>query len=70
MTESIILQVTGMKCGGCENNLNRTLSTLPGVVRVQASHQHQQVDIEFDPEQISLDDIEDAISAAGFSVTD
>lgn len=70
MTESRILNVSGMKCGGCENSLNNKLAALAGVIRVQASHQQQQVVIEFDAQRISIDDIEDAITEAGFRVED
>jgi copper chaperone len=68
MTESVSLTVTGMKCGGCENNLTTKLSSLSGIISVKASHQAKQVDIEFDPSQIDLDEIEDTISDAGFKV--
>ena len=68
MTESVSLTVTGMKCGGCENNVTTKLLALAGVVSAKASHQAKLVDIEYDPLQTDLDEIEDAISAAGFIV--
>lgn len=68
MSESATLTVTGMKCGGCENSIVSKLSVLPGVKSVKASHQDKQVDVEFDPELASLDQIEDTITDAGFKV--
>jgi copper chaperone CopZ len=38
------------------------------VVTVQASHKDSRVDVEFDPAQTNLDEIEDVISDAGFKV--
>ena len=68
MTESVSINVTGMKCGGCENNVTTKLLALAGVISVKASHQAKQVDVEYDPLQINLDEIEDTISGAGFTV--
>lgn len=68
MSESISLAVGGMKCGGCENNIKMRLSDLEGVEQVQASHSAKQVDVVFDPTKLSIEDIEDAIEAAGFSL--
>lgn len=68
MSESASLTVTGMKCGGCENTVTTKLTALNGVLSVKASHQDKRVDVEFDPAQVNLDDIEDAIAEAGFTV--
>ena len=68
MTESVKLTVTGMKCGGCENNVTTKLLALAGVISAKASHQTKQVDVVYDPLQIHLDEIEDTISGAGFTV--
>lgn len=68
MSETVSLTVTGMKCGGCESNLTQKLSALSGIVSVKASHQNKLVDVEYEPAEIDLDEIEDAIAEAGFSV--
>lgn len=68
MSETVSLTVTGMKCGGCENTVSTKLSALSGIISVKASHQDKRVDVEYDPSQIDLDAIEDAIIAAGYTV--
>jgi len=68
MSESASINVNGMKCGGCENTLNTALAAIDGVLAVKASHQEKRVDVEFDPAKTDLDEIEDAIADAGFSV--
>lgn len=68
MSESASLTVNGMKCGGCENTIVGKVSALAGVVAVKASHKEKRVDVEFDPAQTDLDEIEDVITDAGFSV--
>lgn len=68
MSETVSINVTGMKCGGCENTVNTALSAIEGVLSAKASHQDKKVDIEFDPAKTDLDELEDAISEAGFTV--
>ncbi len=68
MSESATISVSGMKCGGCENSIVSKVSVIAGVISVSASHTAKQVDVEFDPAQVNLDQIEDVISDAGFKV--
>lgn len=68
MSESIVIAVNGMKCGGCENTINTALQGLEGVISAKASHVKKTVAVEFDPELLDAEDIEDAIEDAGFSV--
>ncbi|QPK65080.1 heavy-metal-associated domain-containing protein [Methylomonas sp. LL1] len=68
MSETVSINVSGMKCGGCENTVNTAVSAIDGVVSVKASHQDKRVDVEYDPDKTDLDEIEDAIIDAGFSV--
>jgi len=70
MIESVVLTVTGMKCGGCETNVTAKLEAINGVLSVKASHKDKEVSIEFDDEQTTLDAIEETITGAGFTVTD
>lgn len=68
MSESVSISVSGMKCGGCEKNVNTALSAIEGVISVKASHQDNQVDVEFDPAKVDVESIEDAIEDAGFKI--
>lgn len=70
MIESVILNVTGMKCGGCETNVRTKLSAIAGVGQVTASSKEAKVSVEFDDGQTNLDDIKAAIAEAGFKVVD
>ena len=54
MSESVSLNVTGMKCGGCESAVTNKLLAVEGVVSVQASHQDNRVDIEYNEAEASL----------------
>lgn len=68
MTQTTVFTVTGMKCGGCENNVIEKLTALDGVVSAVADCKENHVSVDYDPEKIDVDDLEDVIIAAGFGV--
>lgn len=68
MSESISLDVTGMKCGGCESTVKTKLSTIDGVLSVDAMSKEKKVDVEFDAEKTNIEAISQAIIEAGFVV--
>lgn len=68
MNQSVVLSVTGMKCGGCETNVKNGLTALDGVISVQASSKNKEVSVEFDDAKTTLEAIEKAITEAGFTV--
>lgn len=68
MIESVILTVTGMKCGGCETNITGKLEATNGVISASASFKDNVVSVEYDNEKTSLDTIKNAITDAGFTV--
>jgi copper chaperone len=70
MTESASLTVTGMKCGGCENNVTTKLKSMAGIISATASSKDKLVNVEFDSQKIDLKAIADAITDAGYTVVD
>jgi copper ion binding protein len=66
--EQLILTVTGMTCGGCENAVKRAVSRIDGVSNVTASHADNRVMIEYDAAKADRARIADAINKAGYSV--
>lgn len=62
------LQVTGMKCGGCENSVKGAVQACTGVSNVTASHKTGAVEVQYDDAQTSLDTIKRSIEAKGFGV--
>lgn len=65
----ILLNVTGMSCGGCVASVQNLLSALPGVERVEVSLAPGQARIQYDPAQITPDALTQAISDAGFGAS-
>jgi len=70
MTESVKLTVAGMKCGGCEKTVTEALMAKEGVLKVNAIHNDNHVEIEFDNNAIAEDDLIECIENAGFIVED
>lgn len=66
--ENITLNVEGMKCGGCENNVKAALLACDGVAAVAASHKDKTVAVQFDGSKASIDQIKQAIADKGFQV--
>ncbi len=69
MTESVVLTVTGMKCGGCEANVTAKLKALNGVIDASAEYKESRVTVEFDSELTTLAAIQQVIVDAGFGVS-
>ncbi len=68
MTESVSLEVSGMKCGGCESTVTTKLNTIDGVISVKAMSKENKVDVEFDAAKTSVEAISQAITDAGYAV--
>lgn len=68
MTESNVLTVKGMKCGGCETNVKDKLLAVEGISSVTASFKNNEVAVEFDSAKVNLGVIKNVITQAGFTV--
>ncbi len=70
MSESIVLTVTGMKCGGCESNAKTQLEALKGVISATPNHKEKQIEIEFEAKITTVEEISTVIKTAGYQVED
>jgi copper ion binding protein len=66
--ERLILNVTGMTCGGCENAVKRAVSRIEGVSTVTASHGDNRVVVDYDAARTTHTQIASAITGAGYQV--
>lgn len=67
--DKVVLHVEGMKCGGCESSVKNSLEAKDGIGEVRADHQLNQVEVDFDPSLISIDQVKETITAKGYTVT-
>jgi copper chaperone len=64
----IVLQVEGMKCGGCESLVKTALESADGIREARADHKRKQVEIDFDPSRIAIDKLKEIIAGTGYTV--
>lgn len=68
MIKTVEFQVEGMTCAGCEEHVNHEVGKLAGIARLQTSYEKGNSTVTFNPELVSVDDIQDAINSTGYSV--
>ncbi len=66
--KTINLEVKGMTCTACEEHINHTVNQLSGIVKVNASYENGNAAIEFDNSKTTIEEIEKAVNATGYSV--
>ena len=63
-----VFRVTDMHCSNCVMRIEGLEDDLPGVQRVRASYKKQQVEVEYDDNHVSADQIVAAIQQMGYTV--
>jgi len=61
------VEIAGMSCATCAETNVRAIEDLPGVLRADVNVATDEASVEFNPEDVSLSDIHDAIEAAGYT---
>lgn len=62
------IKVNGMNCGSCVFAVENSIKDLDGVTKADADLESGTVDLEFDSDKVSIDDINEAVKEAGFTV--
>ena len=68
MVENIALNVKGMSCANCELRIEKQLSKLNGISSVKASFNKEEVQVDYDKNIISQEEIEKAITNLEYEV--
>lgn len=63
---SVEIPIEGMSCMSCVANVKNTLSDLTGVTNVKVSLKNKETTLQYDPKEISLDSIRQAIDKIGY----
>jgi mercuric ion transport protein len=64
--KTVVIEVEGMTCAGCEPHINETLKELKGVATSEASYRNKNVKVVYNSNQISLEQIKKAIDEIGY----
>lgn len=67
--KQITLQVQGMSCGHCVNSIEGSVGNLNGVKSVKAHLDKSSVDVEFDANTVSIEEIKNEVEEQGYDVT-
>ena len=62
------LRADGVACPTCVTNIESLLDRVPGVDRVETNYGAERVTVEFDPSQITIEEMRRAIGSAGYRV--
>ena len=63
-----VLNVAGMKCGGCEKSVQDIAQSLAGVLSAKASSKEATLEVDYDEEKVSLDSIKHLLPSKGYGV--
>ncbi|MBY0500263.1 MAG: heavy-metal-associated domain-containing protein [Nitrosomonas sp.] len=66
--QTVTIIIKGMTCMGCVNSVKAVLKNLSGIAQVEVTLQPAQATIQYDSNNINIDQIEEAIVDAGFEV--
>lgn len=66
--ENVTLSVQGMSCGHCVKAVEGGVGELNGVKSVEVSLEDAKVTVAFDPSQVTIEAIKDAIDDQGYDV--
>lgn len=66
--ENVTLNVKGMSCGHCVKAIEGSVGSLQGVEQVKVNLEAGKVDIAFDHDKVTLDEIKEIIDDQGYDV--
>ncbi|MBM7578529.1 MULTISPECIES: copper ion binding protein [Jeotgalibacillus] len=66
--ESVSLKVTGMSCQNCVKSIEKNLGEMQGVEKVSVSLQENIVNVNYNEDEVSLDQMQVVIEDQGYEV--
>lgn len=65
--ETINLKLRGMSCAACASSIESAIIAVPGVTQCQVNFAAEQATVQYNPHQISIEEIQNAVTEAGYS---
>ncbi|MGF1516071.1 MAG: heavy-metal-associated domain-containing protein [Elainellaceae cyanobacterium] len=65
---TITFKVGGMMCDGCATNVNRTITSIPGIASCSVSYASEQATVQYDAQQVGAADIQVEVEEMGFTL--
>ena len=63
------LKLRGMSCASCASNIEEAIRSVPGVSECNVNFGAEQATVQYDSQKVSIEKIQDAVDAAGYSAT-
>jgi len=67
-TQKVVLEITGMHCASCAQNVERALAQLEGVSSASVNLATEKATVEHLPERVRIPDLQHAVEQAGYRV--
>lgn len=64
--KKVVLSITGMHCTSCSVLIDTVLEELDGVKSAKTSYADQKVEVEFDPQKVTVTEFITAIKSEGY----
>ena len=68
--KKIVLGIEGMHCEGWSSRLTRVLNVLEGVKEAKVSLEEKKADIEYNEDEVTIEEIKQAVEDAGFQAVE
>ena len=68
MMKSTVLKVPDMTCGHCELSVQEALDDLDGVERAKADHATGDVEVDYDEDKVSVEQMGEAVEEVGYTL--
>ena len=68
--ERVNLAISGMHCSSCANIIERQLKKVAGVSEARVNFATEKASIVYDPSSVSVDDLKNAVSKAGYKASE
>ncbi len=68
-TESVVVAIEGMHCGGCASGIKAMLKRTPGVISAEVSYEAGEASVEYDSAKTTREKIVEAITNMGYKAS-
>ncbi len=69
-SDQVILNITGMTCGGCSSKVKKTLTKCPGVKDAHVDHKSGKAVVEVESGKAKTEELIESVKGLGYSVTE
>jgi len=69
-SDEVILNITGMTCGGCSSKVKKALTKCPGVKDAEVDHKSGKAVVEVESGKAKTEELIESVEGLGYSVTE